>query len=45
MRKGKKVQKRLQQRQHDYTIMINQPKIGDGHRGPEAYKKPGSNKK
>ena len=45
MRKGKKVQKRLQQRQEDYAAMLNKSKIGDGHRGPEGYKRPGSNKK
>ena len=45
MRKGKKVQKRLEARRRDYSAMINKPKIADGHRGPEGYTRPGSNKK
>ncbi len=45
MRKGKKIQKRLDARRADYSRMILQVKIGDGHRGPEGYRRPGSNKK
>jgi hypothetical protein len=37
--------KRLDRRRGDYSRMINQPKIGDGHRGREGYHRPGSNKK
>ena len=40
-----KAEKRLEIRRADYSKMINQSKIGDGHRGPEGYKRPGSNKK
>jgi len=40
-----RAEKRLAARRADYSKMINQPKIGDGHRGPEGYTRPGSNKK
>ena len=45
MRKGRKVRQRLWNRIADYVAMINQKQIGDGHRGPEGYKRPVSNKK
>jgi len=44
-RKGKKAAKNLKTRINEYTKMIAQNKIGDGHRGPEGYTRPGSNKK
>lgn len=44
MRKGSKVRKRLEARRADYSKMIAQTKVGDGHRGPEGYRRPGSNK-
>lgn len=44
-RKGKKQQKNLNRRMTDYSKMIAQPKIGDGHRDANGYRKPGSNKK
>lgn len=37
--------KNLRIRIEDYKKMVSQNKIGDGHRGPEGYKCPGSNKK
>ena len=40
-----KAEKRLEIRRADYSRMIAQPKIGDGHRGVEGYTRPGSNKK
>jgi len=40
-----KAEKRLNVRRAAYSKMINQTKIGDGHRGPEGYHCPGSNKK
>lgn len=43
--KGRKQAKKLANRRADYSRMINQTKIGDGHRGPEGYTRPGSNKK
>ena len=45
MRKGTKTQKRLDIRRAEYHRMIGQRIIGDGHRGPEGYKCPGSLKK
>lgn len=45
MRKGKKVAKRLEARRRAFAAMVRQQRIGDGHRGPEGYKQPGSNKK
>lgn len=45
MKKGKKQQKRLMIRSADYSKMIAQVKIGDGHRDANGYKRPGSNKK
>ena len=45
-RKGPtKAQKRLFIRRADYSRMIDQTKIMDGHRDVNAYKRPGSNKK
>jgi hypothetical protein len=35
----------LESRISDYFRMISQPKIGDGHRDANGYKRPGSNKK
>ncbi len=40
-----KAQKSLNRRRADYSKMVSQNKIGDGHRGPEGYTRPGSNKK
>lgn len=45
MKKGKKQAKNLQRRRADYSRMINQPKIADGHRDVTGYTRPGSNKK
>ena len=45
MKKSKKMAANLERRRVDFHKMINQTKIGDGHRGPEGYKQPGSNKK
>lgn len=45
MRKGKKQAKKLDQRRADYSRMIAQPRIADGHRDADGYKRPGSNKK
>ena len=43
--KPRNKQKKLHARRADYARMIAQAKIGDGHRGPEGYRRPGSNKK
>jgi len=45
MRKGTKQAKNLQRRRADYTRMLAQPRIGDGHRDSTGYHRPGSNKK
>ncbi len=45
MGKGRKQAKRLEVRRADYTKTINQPRIGDGHRDANGYRRPGSNKK
>ena len=45
MKKGKKQAKNLQRRRADYSRMISQTKIGDGHREANGYRRPGSNKK
>ncbi len=45
MSKGKKQQKNLDRRRADYSRMIAQQKIGDGHRDATGYRRPGSNKK
>lgn len=45
MKRSKKLARKLELRRADYSRMIAQPKIADGHRGPEGYKRPGSNKK
>jgi len=45
MRKGKKTAKRLEVRRAAWSRMSSAPKIGDGHREINAYKRPGSNKK
>jgi len=45
MAKRRKQQKRLDRRRADYSRMINSPEIANGHRGPEGYHRPGSNKK
>lgn len=45
MSKGKKQAKKLDRRRADYSRMISQPKIGDGHREANGYRRPGSNKK
>jgi hypothetical protein len=45
MKKGRKVQARLDARRHEYHRMIGQQKIADGHRGSDGYRCPGSNKK
>lgn len=45
MKRGKKQATSLQRRRADYSRMIVQPKIGDGHRDANGYRRPGSNKK
>ena len=45
MKKGKKQAASLDRRRADYSRMIAQPKIGDGHRDSTGYRRPGSNKK
>jgi hypothetical protein len=45
MRKGKKQARKLDSRRADYSRMIAQPRIGDGHRDATGYRRPGSNKK
>lgn len=45
MKKGKKQAKKLDIRRADYSRMISQTKIGDGHRNANGYRRPGSNKK
>ena len=45
MKKGKKQAKKLNIRRADYSRMIAQHKIGDGHRDATGYRRPGSNKK
>lgn len=45
MKKGKKQGNKLDIRRADYSRMISQPKIGDGHRDATGYRRPGSNKK
>ncbi len=40
-----KAEKRLNRRRADYSRMISQTKIGDGHRDATGYHRPGSNKK
>lgn len=40
-----KAEKRLNIRRADYSRMISQTKIGDGHRDANGYRRPGSNKK
>ena len=40
-----KAEKRLNRRRADYSRMISQTKIGDGHRDATGYTRPGSNKK
>lgn len=45
MKKSKKKAKNLSRRLTDYSKMISQSKIGDGHRDVTGYHRPGSNKK
>lgn len=40
-----RAERRLSSRRHDYHAMIAQKHIGDGHRGVDGYRCPGSNKK
>ena len=40
-----KAEKRLNRRRADYSRMIGQVRIGDGHRDETGYHRPGSNKK
>jgi len=44
-RKGIKQSKKLNSRRADYSRMLSQAKIGDGHRDSRGYPRPGSNKK
>lgn len=42
---GQPQTRNLERRRRDYSLMIAQNKIGDGHRDVNAYHRPGSNKK
>ena len=44
-RKGSKQRKKLDARRDEFSRMVAQIKIGDGHRDATGYTRPGSNKK